>query len=276
MRRIAHLSDLHFGRTDERVVPALQAALALSRPDLVVISGDLTQRARRAEFEQASAFLAALPFPFLVVPGNHDVPLYSFLERCTRPLDRYCRNISLELAPFFSDSEIAVAGFDTTRILTKNGRIRVSEVELACERLVAAGPARTRVIVTHHPFDLPPLFSRRYMVKNAAEAMELFRTAKVDLFLSGHLHTAHVSDLAARYNLGGYSALVVQAGTAVSTRLRSQPNSWNLIAVERPRLEITRCVYQAGGNRFASLVKNRFVLGEKGWRPDQHGRRQAS
>lgn len=265
MRRLAHLSDLHFGRTDARVVEALQAALLRARPDLLVISGDLTQRARRTEFEQARAFLDSLPFPRLVVPGNHDIPLYSVVERCLRPLDRYCRYITEDRAPFYGDDELAIAGLDTTRIVTKNGRIQRQEVARACERLIAAAPRGTRVIVTHHPFDLPPAFASSYLVKNASSAMKLFASCRVDLFLSGHLHTAHWNEAAERYDLGGHAALVVHAGTAVSTRLRRQPNSWNLIEIERPRLAVVRFSYDNGTAVFVPTADDRFLLGDAGW-----------
>src|SRR5690242_8777714 len=102
MRTILHLSDLHFGRTDPALIDPLLAAAREIAPDVVVVSGDLTQRARRAEFAAARAFLDALPSPQIVIPGNHDVPLYDVFSRFFRRLDRYQRTITEDLEPFFA------------------------------------------------------------------------------------------------------------------------------------------------------------------------------
>src|SRR5215217_5454714 len=123
-RRVVHLSDLHFGREDRRVVAALVAEIARLSPDLVAVSGDLTQRARRRQFERARAFLDALPFPRLVVPGNHDVPLFNLVARLLNPLGGYRRFITADLQPVFIDPMLVVVGMDTTRPSTlKSGRI---------------------------------------------------------------------------------------------------------------------------------------------------------
>src|SRR5438876_4044918 len=103
MRTVIHLSDLHFGRVDPSLVEPLVAAIAEARPDLVVVSGDLTQRAKTAEFEQAARFLGRLPTPQIVVPGNHDVPLYNVVARMFRPLDKFRAHITGDLAPSFVD-----------------------------------------------------------------------------------------------------------------------------------------------------------------------------
>src|SRR5271166_2836489 len=130
MRTIAHLSDLHFGRHDAAVAEALVADLAALRPDLVVISGDLTQRARRGEFAAARAFLDRLPAPFIAVPGNHDVPLYDLVRRTFRPLHRFARYITDLSHPFFADAEIAVLGINTARSMAiSSGRISHDQMQ---------------------------------------------------------------------------------------------------------------------------------------------------
>src|SRR5438309_4295198 len=124
MRTVVHLSDLHFGRTDPALIEPLLAALRTIRPTVVVVSGDLTQRAREEEFEQARDFLSRIEVPLVVVPGNHDVPLYRLWERFLSPLGKYQRMIQRDLEPSFVDAEIAVVGLNTARSLTfKNGRI---------------------------------------------------------------------------------------------------------------------------------------------------------
>ncbi len=136
MRTIVHLSDLHFGRLDPRMVAPLVAAVDAVGPDLVAVSGDLTQRARRSQFADAHAFLAALRFPRLVVPGNHDVPLYDIFTRFLRPLARYRRFIAADLEPVFADEEIIVIGLNSARSLTfGRGRLNALQIARARERL---------------------------------------------------------------------------------------------------------------------------------------------
>src|SRR5947209_3581481 len=119
MRKIVHLSDLHFGRIDERVVGPLAEVVRELRPSLVVVSGDLTQRARSSEFREARAFLDSLPRPQVVVPGNHDVPLWDVLARFSRPLEKFRRYISDDTEPLYEDEEMAVAGVNTPRACTR-------------------------------------------------------------------------------------------------------------------------------------------------------------
>src|SRR5688500_9275361 len=129
MRRIVHLSDLHFGAADERIASRVVERVAELQPHLVIVSGDLTQRARTTQFQQAKQFLEKLPQPQLVVPGNHDVPLYNVYDRFVNPLEKYEKIITPELEPFVSDEVIAVAGINTARSLTiKGGRIRREQV----------------------------------------------------------------------------------------------------------------------------------------------------
>src|ERR1700675_617851 len=145
MRTLAHLSEPHFGRIERATVRALIATVTEARPDIVVVSGDLTQRAKQREFQEASEFLDALPSPQIVVPGNHDVPLYNILARALKPLRNYQRYISNELEPFYCDDEIAIIGVNTARSLTlKNGRISHQQVVRRCARLEECGENRPR------------------------------------------------------------------------------------------------------------------------------------
>jgi len=156
MRTLAHLSDPHFGRIERATVRALIATVTEARPDIVVVSGDLTQRAKEREFQEARQFLDALPSPQIVVPGNHDVPLYNILARALKPLRNYQRYISNELEPFYCDDEIAIIGVNTARSLTlKNGRISHQQVVRSCARLEACGENRTRIIVSIIPSICP-------------------------------------------------------------------------------------------------------------------------
>jgi 3',5'-cyclic AMP phosphodiesterase CpdA len=238
MRTLLHLSDLHFGRIDASLLEPLCAFARQLAPDLVVVSGDLTQRARAAQFEQARHFLHALPQPQIVVPGNHDVPLHDVFSRFVRPLEKFRRIITKDIQPSYVDEEIGVIGIDTSRSLTiKNGRINEHQIEHVRAAFDAMPTGLVRVVVSHHPFDLPDARDARDLVGRAPLAMEVFARSGVDLLLAGHLHLSQVGNTAARYPTENYAALVVQAGTATSTRGRGESNSFNVIRIEQPRIE---------------------------------------
>jgi 3',5'-cyclic AMP phosphodiesterase CpdA len=266
MRTLVHLSDPHFGRLERATVQALIATVTEARPDVVVVSGDLTQRAKEREFEEARQFLEALPSPQIVVPGNHDVPLYNVLARALKPLRNYQRYITKDLEPFYSDDEIAIVGINTARSLTfKNGRINRQQVARSCARLEACGANRTRVIVSHHPFDLPETHELHGLVGRAHMAMAGFARCRVDLILSGHLHISHTSESAPRYKIPGHSALVIHAGTATSTRGRGELNSFNIIQVDRSSVSIQCLTWNRERSAFFLSVTAQFQRTPAGW-----------
>jgi 3',5'-cyclic AMP phosphodiesterase CpdA len=266
MRTLVHMSDLHFGRVDERLLQPLIDTVGRIAPDLLVISGDLTQRARTHQFKQARAFLDALPAPRLVVPGNHDVPLYNVLARMLHPLDKYRRYVTGDLEPFFGDDEIAVLGINSARSLTiKNGRINRRQLDQVRTRLAHLPDTVSRIVVTHHPVDLPQGTAADDLVGRAHLAMETFADCRVDLLLSGHLHHGDVGNTATRYRIKGYSALVIHAGTATSTRRRSEVNSFNVVRVNRPEVAVERWVWDAAGATFSAEAAKEFVLKSGGW-----------
>jgi 3',5'-cyclic AMP phosphodiesterase CpdA len=269
MRTIVHLSDVHFGRIDPATVAPLLKAIAGVRPDLTVLSGDLTQRARLGQFRAAREFLDALPTPRLVVPGNHDVPLWNAAARFLTPLARYTRFITADLSPVYRDDEIVVAGVSTVRSWTiGEGRISMSQVRDIVATLEAAPKSAVRIVVTHHPFDLPPGVGEQRLLGRAHSAMAELATAGADLFLAGHLHLSHIGHSAERYRIAGHSALIVQAGT-VSTRSRGEQPSFNILRVERPLVSIGRFVWDPLQARFAEAAFGTYRHGPDGWRADQ-------
>jgi 3',5'-cyclic AMP phosphodiesterase CpdA len=267
LSKLLHLSDLHFGRVDLSMVEPLVAAANALGPDLLVVSGDLTQRARRAEFRAARAFLDRLPRPRLVVPGNHDIPLWDVLRRFVSPLGRYRRYISSELAPFFENDDVSVLGINTARSLTrKYGRINAAQIAAARAVFARAKPDTIKVVVTHHPFDLPPGLQSHGIVGRSRMAMEGLAAAGVDLILSGHLHLQHVGLTARRYPIQGHCALLAQAGTTISTRGRGEANSFNVIRLRPLEITIQHYLWSAGRGVFEESAKERFVRKEGGWR----------
>ncbi len=266
MRTLVHLSDLHFGRIDPAVVEPLLATVARLRPDLVVVSGDLTQRAKASEFAAARAFLDRFQMPRLVVPGNHDVPLYRVWERFLSPLGKYRRFIDDELEPVFVDDEIAVLGINTARSLTfKSGRINDEQIEAIRRHFDAPSANRVRIVVTHHPFDLRDEPEPGALVGRAGAAMAAFAACGVDLLLAGHFHVSQSGDTAQRYPLPGYSALAVQAGTATSTRGRGEANSFNVLRIEQDRISIERQAWQPERSAFAAGDTETFKRDASRW-----------
>lgn len=266
MRLIAHLSDLHFGRVDSAVLPALRATIIAANPSLIVVSGDLTQRARPAEFRQARQFLASLPFGQLVVPGNHDVPLYNILARWLAPLARYRRYISADLEPCWFDDEIAVIGINTARANTfKDGRINARQIAQSGARLESGASGATRIVVTHHPFDLPESVGEASLVGGARSAIAGFARSRVDLVLSGHLHGSSAGNSQARYGAGESALLLVQAGTATSTRRRGEVNSFNLLRIEGDEIGVDCMAWDEARQGFALSLAHRFRRSDRVW-----------
>ena len=269
MRTIIHLSDLHFGRVDPPILAPLLRYIHAAKPHLVVVSGDLTQRARAPQFRAARAFLDQVSFPLLVVPGNHDIPLHNLVARFTRPLEKYRRHITPDLFPFFRDPEIAVVGLNTARSLTtKYGRLNPAQIVRLRERFRGIGSKVTKVVVTHHPFDLPPDYAdRRQLVGGARRAMTAMAECGVDLLLSGHLHLTHTVLSFGRYQIAGHSALIVQAGTATSTRGRGEANSFNCLRLARGRISVEHVLWNPRSQRWIAQDPVRFHRTAAGWQP---------
>ena len=266
MRTLVHLSDLHFGRVDAQVIGPLIETVLKINPDLVAVSGDLTQRARSQQFREARAFLDNLPQPQIVVPGNHDVPLHNVFARFLHPLDKYKRYITDDLQPAYADEEIVVVGVNTARSLTfKGGRINEDQVARIREKLCASGDNVVKAVVTHHPFDLPDGYHDRELVGRSQMAMNSLAGCGADLFLAGHLHVSHTGHTAKRYHIRGHSALVVQAGTASSTRARSETNSFNVIRIERAHITVERFGWKPEGASFFVASEEHFRLTGDGW-----------
>jgi 3',5'-cyclic AMP phosphodiesterase CpdA len=266
MRTIVHLSDIHFGRLNLPVVEPLINVINEIRPDLVAVSGDLTQRARSHQFLEARAFLDRLPKPQIVVPGNHDVPLWNVFARFINPLRKYKQYITEDLRPFYHDEEIAVLGVNTARSLTiKGGRINEEQVAWMRDKLCAVPEQLVQIVVTHHPFDLPEGHDERDLVGRARMAIERLAGCGADMFLAGHLHVSHTAHSATRYKIPGYSALVVQAGTATSSRGRGEANSFNVIRIDRPRVKVERFEWQPEETGFVPGSVEEFKHSDDGW-----------
>lgn len=266
MRTIAHISDLHFGRVERFADEALLNDLKDLAPSLIAISGDLTQRALHEQFQRAKSYLARLPSPYIVVPGNHDIPLYDVARRFLLPLHRYKYYISAHLSPLYIDNEITVLGVNTARSLTfENGKISKKQLEKTEQTLLGLPKQTVRVIVTHHPFVKPALVMKhRKLVGGAEEALKCFERCDVDLVLSGHFHRTHADDLRSTYASIKRSMIHIQAGTAISSRLRKQPNSYNLITIDEGLIRVE--VREWHGDQFESGDIVEFTRKDGEWK----------
>ena len=267
LRRIVHISDLHFGRVNPALVAPLIAGVDAVRPDLIAVSGDLTQRATAGEFLAARDFLDRLAYPQVVVPGNHDISLWNFYRRFAHPLERFRRHISADVEPSYTDGELHVVGVNTARSLTwKEGRISERQVERLRAQLCALDPRLFKAVVMHHPF-VPPEGTRRHTpVGRARAALGMLERCGADLVLAGHLHLGYARLTSSFYRAAGHSILVVQAGTTLSARTRGEQNSFNVIEVEPDVVEITVHVWDAARAAFAPRPPARYECrGEWRW-----------
>jgi 3',5'-cyclic AMP phosphodiesterase CpdA len=269
MARLIHLSDLHFGAHDPALVEAIEKRVNEEKPDLVVISGDFTQRARTEQFKEACRFLERLReagHEVLGVPGNHDVPLYDVLRRFLSPLTRYKRYIDETLCPYHEIGGVAVLGINTARSLTfSDGRVGTEQMEFIRKVFERAG-SQMRVLVTHHPLFALPVGDGPELVRPAGRselALDAVGDAGVDVLLAGHHHrsSAHSArDLATRAG----PALVIQAGTATSTRLRDEQQSFNRIDIEAERVTLTLQTWD--GEAFLSGEPQTYAREGDHWR----------
>lgn len=268
MRTILHISDVHFGPPH---LPELsRAVLALAgerRPSLVVLSGDLTQRAKPAQFHAARVFVDAMPVPTLVVPGNHDVPMYRVWERVLRPFGAYRRHFAAELEPVYRDDELLVVGVNTAFNWTvKDGRIPLRRLREAGELLAAAPDSVCKIVVAHHHLIPPPNFGNQRVLANAYEAIDVFSQAGVDLILSGHQHQTYIGNSEEFYPKGRPPVVILHSGTTTSSRGRAgerEKNSCNWIAITPEMLAVSALRWDKELRRFTERSRHWYPRQER-------------
>lgn len=241
MARLIHLSDLHFGAHDPELVRGVERKIDEAGPDLVVISGDFTQRARTDEFQDACRFLERLRdagHEVLAVPGNHDVPLYDVFRRFLSPLTRYQRYIDDTLCPLHEIPGATVLGINTARSFTfSDGRINEEHMRFIREAFDRSDPDAARVLVTHHPLFAFEGAGGPRAAGRGGQALNVIAEARVDMLLAGHNHESAIRSARDLVTRAG-PALVVQAGTATSVRLRGQDQSFNRIEIDPPAVTV--------------------------------------
>ncbi len=267
MLRLLQISDLHFGpHFLDHVGQAVLQLVPELKVDAIVVSGDLTQRAKREQFVQARSFLEQLPaLPTLVVPGNHDVPLYRFMERMFRPHDLYKEIISPELNTVLKLDGAVIVGLDSTAPHTAitNGRIHPYQLDFCRDAFADASPETARIVVAHHHFAPAPDYLRDQTMPQARRAINRFVDLGVELIMGGHLHRAYIGN-----TLDSYSGLhrdrgivIVQCGTSTSRRGRGrerEKNSLNLVVVHPEMFHVTHFMYYEQDGRFAPASRHLF------------------
>lgn len=284
MPTLLHLSDLHFGKP---FLPAVaEAVLEHARkldPDVVVVSGDLTQRARKTQFEQARAYLDRFDAPVVVTPGNHDVPFYRVFERFLAPYRHYRRLIAEELDTVTSVAGMTIVALNSSRRLTlTNGRIRPSQLDFAA-RAFAESSDPIRVVVTHHHLAPPPDFEGGDVMPYARRALRRFTELDVDLILAGHMHRSYIGSsldfFPGELRRGGI--VIVQCGTTTSRRGRGRErlrNTFNWIRMTGSATRVAHHAWVGDIARFMPISEHVFPRGGKRyfegvtepWRTPEH------
>ncbi|HEX7586488.1 MAG TPA: metallophosphoesterase [Patescibacteria group bacterium] len=271
MRTIIHIADLHFGKSEIALEKALKDVIKERSPDLIVVSGDITQRATLLQFQLAHEFFASLPYPILSVPGNHDIPLYSVWRRFFYPYALYRQYISKELEPRYEDEEILVIGINTVRILkAMEGRVNKKQIARVEANLAATSSNKIKIVVSHHPFNLP-VGHRKIPTARAHLFWKKLLGAGVDLILSGHLHDTLDFYLDKAYQISTPGPILIQSGTTISTRRRKEENSFNIIILTAGNITIDRYEYNQDKKVFVVKKIEHFVQKDKTWMrdPDQ-------
>ncbi len=266
MRQILHLSDVHFGPPHrEEVSDAVYDLVHRRHPDLVVISGDLTQRAKPEQFRQARAFVDRFEVPTLTVPGNHDVPMYRVWERAVAPFGAYRKHFDPDLEPTFEDDEMLVVGVNTAFNWTvKGGRVTGAGLRRLSRLLAAPDPSgqeRAKIVVAHHPLVPAPRFDTQRVVGNVLPLVELLADSGVEMVLSGHLHQGWISTSEVYYPSGRRPVLLVHSGTSTSNRGRHSErrcNSCNWIRLEGGEIEISHLFWGRESGRFDEQSRHRY------------------
>ena len=234
MTLLLQVSDPHFGTEQAPVVAALEALVREQRPDALLLSGDITQRATRAQFAAARAFVDRLQLPALVaVPGNHDIPLFNLAARWLWPYARYARAFGSQLEPQFECDDVLVLALNTTRRWRHvNGEVSAEQIERVALRCEQAPAEQWRIVVVHQPVAVTRPQDAHNLLRGREAAVRRWSAAGVDVVLGGHIHLPFVLPLQQRWAGLPRPIWAVQAGTAVSHRVRAEAgNSVNLLRI---------------------------------------------
>lgn len=266
--RIIHLSDPHFGTEQPQVCDALLETVAAQVPDLVLLSGDITQRATAEQFERAARFLRRLPdLPVLAVPGNHDIPLWDLGRRIFSPYSRYQSRFSLPPFEWSADGVQVIALNSAPRWRHRNGELHLTQLAELLEQFTRT-PARHRIALFHHPVDCRRHQDRHNIIRGAESISHLLTQYGIDLVVGGHIHDPLMRSSEHLYPSLRPALVFLLAGTCVSSRTRlGAPNTFNLIDVRLPgrEMRIERWDMDHAHGGFCSVQCCQFLRSEEGW-----------
>ena len=256
MTRLLHLTDLHFGLHHAALVLPLRAAILENQPDLVVVSGDLTQRALAGQFRAAMAFLRDLGVAFMVIPGNHDLPAYNPIARVFNPFGAYRRGAAQDLTPVMQIGQLRLYGVNTADPFKWRGGIaRADQIARICQAMRDGPQDVTNILVSHHPFEEPPGFERGE-TQGAQVATQKLTAAGLHVILSGHLHHWNIglgiTDTAPR------PLFQLQTGTALCSRIGERDHGFSVMDFERAALRVTPWLVDEAKGQFAPRRQTSF------------------
>jgi 3',5'-cyclic AMP phosphodiesterase CpdA len=253
---ILHLSDTHFGTEKSEVTAALLQLAQEVRPDIAILSGDVTQRARRDQFAAARRFIDALAAPVkLVIPGNHDIPLFNIFARVFNPYGNYRRVFGHALEPQFANHDVLVIGVNATRPWRHaDGEVSAKQMERVSQQLQRASPSQLRIVAVHQPVFVERESDKENLLHGHRQAIKAWADAGADIILSGHIHLAYMRNLGEAFPDVTRSLWTLSAGTAVSSRIREgKPNSVNLIRYDEGQsrsCQVERWDFDTASSRF--------------------------
>jgi 3',5'-cyclic AMP phosphodiesterase CpdA len=265
--RLLQISDTHFGTEQPEVMKALLALAHAEKPDVLVLSGDITQRASADQFSRARNFCDDLAIPrMLSLPGNHDIPLFNVFSRLFRPYGAYLHAFGPELEPQLQTSALCLLGVKTTRRWRhKNGQVSDEQIERVCSQLHGATAQQLRIVVVHQPVHVLRTSDEHDRLRGWEAAVRAWAAAGADLVMGGHIHLPYVCELSASVAGLDRRMWCVQAGTALSSRVRREaPNSVNLLRYRAGSLklqcEVERWDFDAATARFVMAQSSNLTL----------------
>lgn len=271
MTIIVQLSDTHFGTEVPEVVSALKASLEALQPDIIIVSGDITQRARLDQFKAAADFISHLPAQVkFMIPGNHDIPLYNVIQRLFNPFKNY-QHVFGTRENLYKSDEVVIIGLDaTSRWRHTRGKLLKKQITRFMNQADRKSHPGIVMVCAHQPLAYAKPVDAENLLINAADTAQLFADNGVDIVLSGHVHFPLITTIAEQYPSVRPPFVLSGAGTATSYRIRrGAPNSYNVIRTgiqPKTSLSIQLVEYDKDTKLFHEKTQKQFEKNTDGWR----------